>query len=65
MIKEHDKAEYRWISGKCRDKCFVYDSNNNTIKTMQDWQAEDLPQTLGKAKYHDYGDDCSCRLDKV
>ena len=51
MIKGHDKTEYRWVSGKCKNKCFVCDSNNNSVKPMQVWLAEGLPQALGKLKY--------------
>ena len=40
MIKGHNRTEYRWISGKCRNKCVVCDSNNNSIETMQYWQAD-------------------------
>ena len=58
MIKGHDKTEHRWVSGACRDKCWVCDSNNNRIKTMQVWLAEGLPQTLGNTKYHDCGNEC-------
>ena len=65
MIKGHDKTEYRWVSGKCREKCFVCDSNNNSVKPMQVWLAQGLPQALGKGKYHECGDECSCRLEKV
>jgi len=65
MIKGHDNTEYRWLSCKCKDKCWVCDSNNNRIKPMQRWLAEGLPQTLGNTSYHECGDDCSCRLEKV
>lgn len=65
MIKGHDKTEYRWISGKCRNKCFVCDSNNNRIETMQRWQAEGLPKVVTNTKYHECGDECSCRLEKI
>ncbi len=65
MIKGHDNTEYCWISGKCKDTCFVYDSNYNSVKPMQQWQAEGLPQVVTNTKYHVCGDDCSCRLEKV
>ena len=65
MIKGHDKTEYRWVSGKCKDKCSKCDFLNNQVKTMQRWQAEGLPQTLGYTNYHECGDECSCRLEKV
>ena len=65
MIKGHDKTEYGWVSGKCAEKCTECDFLNNQIKTMQRWQAEGLPQTLGNTKHHNCGDECSCRLEKV
>lgn len=65
MIQGQDKTEYRWISGDCMDKCFVCDSNKNRIETMQDWQAEGLPQVVTNIKYHECGNECSCRLEKV
>lgn len=65
MIKGHDRTEYRWISGKCSDKCWVCDSNNNSIKPMQRWLAEGLPQVVISTNYHVCGDDCSCRLEKI
>ena len=65
MIKGHDKTEYRWVSGKCKDKCWVCESNNNKTKPMQTWQAEGLPKDLGKSYYHDCGNECNCRLEKV
>ena len=65
MIKGRDKIEYRWVSGKCWNFCSHCDFLNNRIKTMQKWQAEGLPQTLGKAKYNECGDECSCRLEKI
>ncbi len=64
MIQRHDKTEYRWIGGKCRDKCWACDSNNNRIETMQEWQAQGLPKTVTKVKYHDCDVECSCRLVK-
>lgn len=65
MIKGHDKTEYRWVSGKCAEFCSECSFNNNSIKSMQEWQAEGLPQTLGNIKSHKCGDKCSCRLEKV
>ena len=65
MIKGHDMTEYRWVSGKCSEKCWVCDSNNNSVKPMQVWLAEGLPQTVTTTNYHVCGDDCSCRLEKV
>lgn len=66
MIKGHDKTEYRWVSGKSAEFCSeCYFLNNNSIKPMQEWQAEGLPQVVTKTKYHVCGDDCSCRLEKV
>lgn len=59
MIRGHDKTEYRWISGKCRDKCWVCDSNDNSIKPMYVWQAEGLPKVVTKIKFHVCGDECS------
>jgi hypothetical protein len=64
MIKGHDKTDYRWISGKCAETCSHCDSLNNSIKPMYRWLAEGLPQALEKGKYHECGDDCSCRLEK-
>ena len=65
MIREYDKTEYTWISGKCKDKCYVCGSNNNRIETMQDWQAEGLPAVVTNIKYHVCGDECGCRLEKI
>ena len=65
MIKGHDKTEYRWISGKCAEICSHCDFLNNSIKPMYEWLSEGLPQTLGNTNYHNCGDDCSCRLEKV
>ena len=65
MIKGNDKTEYRWVSGKCKDKCWVCDSNNNSVQTMQRWQAEGLPQVVTKTNYHECGDECICRLEKI
>jgi hypothetical protein len=62
MIEGYDKTEYRWGSGKCRDKCHVYDTNNNRIKTMQDWQAEGLPTIVTNIKYHKCCSECCYRL---
>jgi hypothetical protein len=30
MIQGHDKTENSWVSGKCKDKCFVCDSSNGS-----------------------------------
>lgn len=38
---------------------------NNSVKPMQVWLAEGLPQTVTKTKYHVCGDECCCRLEKV
>ena len=57
MIKGHDKTEYKWISGKCAETCSQFDFLNNSIKPMEVWLAEGLPQTLGNLKYHECGDD--------
>lgn len=65
MIRGHDKTEYRWISGKCREKCFVCDFLNNRIETMQMWQAEGLPKVVTNIKYHKCGSECGCRLEKT
>ncbi len=65
MIQGHDKTEFRWISGNCRSKCFVCDSNENRIETMQNWQANGLPKVVTNIKYHDCDGECNCRLEKV
>ena len=65
MIKGHDKTEYSWVSGDCAESCTSCSLNNDQNKPMNIWLAEGLPQTLGKSKYHECGDDCSCRLEKV
>lgn len=65
MIRGHDKTEYKWISGKCSDKCLVCDSNHNRIKTMQEWQAEGLPTVVTNTKYHECGNNCTCTLEIV
>jgi len=65
MIKGHDKTEYRWFSGKCRDICSHCDFLNGSVETMQRWQAEGLPGTHKNTDYHTCGDVCSCWLEKV
>lgn len=65
MIRGHDKTEYRWVSGKCADTCSSCDFLNNSVKPMCVWLAEGLPGTNGNTNYHQCGDDCSCRLEKV
>ena len=65
MINGHDNTPYRWVSGKCAETCIKCRLNNNSIESMKQWLAEDMPQALGKAVYHDCGDDCECSLIKV
>ena len=65
MIQGHDYTKYKWISGKCAEKCYVCESNNNDVKTMQRWQAEGLPQVVTKTNFHECGDECSCKLEKA
>ena len=65
MIKGHDNTPYKWVSDGCAETCTPCSINNDQIKPMNIWQAEGLPQTLGKSKYHECGDDCSCRLEKA
>ena len=65
MIIRYDKTDYRWVSGKCAEFCSHCDFLNNSIKPMYVWLAEGLPGTNGNTGYHNCGDDCSCRLEKV
>ena len=58
MIQGLDYTKYKWINGICADKCFICDFNNNSIKTMRDWQSE------GVSKQH-HGCERSCRIEKV
>jgi len=54
-----------WVSGKCTETCTPCSLNNAQIKPMNIWLAEGLPQTVTRIKYHECGDDCSCRLEKI
>jgi len=65
MIKGHDNTPYRWVSGNCAETCSECETNALFVKPMNQWLAEDMPQVLGKGKYHDCGDNCECRLEKV
>jgi len=65
IIKGHDNTNYRWVSGKCAEICSHCNCLNNSIKPMQVWLADGLPQTLGNTNYHECGNECSCRLKRV
>ncbi len=41
------------------------DSNDNSVKPMQVWLAEDMSKALGKANYHQCGDDCSSLIAQI
>jgi hypothetical protein len=37
----------------------------NSIKPMQEWLAEGLPPVSGNTMFHECGDGCSCKLEKI
>ena len=66
MIKGHDNSLYNWVAGDyCMEFCLMCRYNDVIDETMRVWQAKGLPQTNGKAHYHECGDKCDCRLEKI
>jgi len=65
MIQGHDNTPYKWVSGKCGETCIQCSSNGLFVKPMKQWLAEGLPKVHKTTNYHNCGDRCECRLEKV